>query len=136
MRRDYLCPHCQGQLSVCDHIVFLVKTPKKQKGLLLLRAEIGNYESKKHPEFVFSPGESLEFLCPLCHATLSCDFDDNLAHVILEEDGKLFDIYFSRIAGEQSTYQVGGEMVIYTGDHADKYTWFKLNDKYKQFLKR
>lgn len=136
MKRNYLCPKCRGYLSVCDHIVFIGKTRKKKKGLILLHAEIGNYESEKNPDFTFSKGESLDFLCPLCHTDLSCDFDENLAHLLLEEEGKTFDIYFSRIAGEQSTYQVNGETVIYSGDHADRYTWFKMDDRYKHYLKR
>jgi len=136
MEQNYLCPKCQGQLCVGEQIVFIVKNRKKQKGIILLHPEIGNYESIKHPDFVFAHGESLEFFCPLCHASLSCDLAENLAHVVLEEKSKMSDIYFSRIAGEQSTFLIEGETVVYTGDHAERYTWFKLNDKYKHFLKR
>jgi uncharacterized protein YbaR (Trm112 family) len=136
MERNYLCPICKGHLSVADHIVFLAKTSKKKKGLILLHAEIGNYESMKHPEFVYEKGEALEFFCPICHARLAADFDDNLAHVLLDEDKNMYDIYFSRIAGEKSTYQVKDDTVLYSGEHADRYTWFRMDDKYKRYLKR
>jgi hypothetical protein len=136
MDQNYLCPKCGGHLSICDHIVFIAKKANREKGIILLHAEIGNYTSEKHQSFVFEDGESLDFCCPLCHASLACDFDDNLSHLIMEEGGQSYDIYFSRIAGEKSTYQVNGNTVYFTGEHAHKYTWFKLDDKYKQYLSR
>lgn len=108
----------------------------KQQGLLLLHPEVGNYTSLKHPSFIMDQNESIELFCPLCHKNLASDFDSNLSHLILQEDGKYFDIYFSRIHGEQSTYLVNGDRVTATGEHADKYTYFKMSDKFKQYLKK
>lgn len=135
MEPQYYCPACDASLKVCDYIIFLAQTKHKKKGLLLLHPEIGNYSSIKHPDFKFEEGESIEFLCPVCHTSLASDFDDKLAHIILEENQKTYDIYFSRIAGEKSTYKVDGEMVTSTGEHADRYTYFKMDNKFKPYIK-
>jgi hypothetical protein len=135
MEPQYYCPACDASLKVCDYIIFLAQTSHKKKGLLLLHPEIGNYSSIKHPEFKFEPGEPIEFFCPVCHTSLASDFDDNLAHIKLEENEKTYDIYFSRIAGEKSTYKVEGEHVTATGEHADRYTYFKMDNKFKPYIK-
>lgn len=136
MEPQYYCPHCQAYLKVGEYIIFLAQTRHKMRGLILLHPEIGNYSSIKHPDFIFEKGEHLEFFCPVCHMSLASDFDDNLAHIILEEDQKTYDIYFSRIAGEKSTYKVDGEYVTSTGEHAERYTYFKMDNKFKPYIKR
>ena len=134
MKRDYLCPYCNGNLQVCDYIVFSARNTKKEFGLIMLHTEIGNYTSKKHQDFSFRPGEQIDFFCPMCHKSLVSDIDKNLIQVILLEDEKEYKIYFSRIAGEKSTYKVHGDEVSSTGEHAERYTFFKLADKYKKYL--
>ena len=47
-----------------------------------------------------------------------------------------YNIYFSRIAGEQSTYKVSGDSsVMIAGEHSDRYTYFKMPDELKKFLR-
>jgi hypothetical protein len=135
MEPQYYCPSCETPLKVGDYIIFLAHTSHKKRGLILLHPEIGNYTSIKHPEFKFDAGEALEFFCPVCHASLASDFDDKLAHIILMEEGKTYDIYFSRIAGEKSTYKVDGDRVTSTGEHADRYTYFKMDNKFKPYIR-
>ncbi len=134
MEKHYTCPDCNGHLKVGEYIILMVKNQAKQKGLILLHPEIGNYTSLKHPSFQFEQNELLEIHCPLCHKNLASDFDANLSHLVLSEDEKKYDIYFSRIAGEQSTYLVDGVKVTSTGVHADRYTYFKMSDKFKKYL--
>ncbi len=136
MEPQYYCPACEAPLKVGEYVIFLAQTQHKKKGLMLLHAEIGNYSSMKHPEFKFDKGENIEFFCPVCHASLASDFDDKLAHIALVEDKKTYDIYFSRIAGEESTYKVDEEQVTATGEHADRYTYFKMDNKFKPYIKR
>jgi hypothetical protein len=81
-------------------------------------------------------GERVEFYCPLCNKSLTADFDRNLTHILLQEEGKLYDIYFSKIAGEKSTYVVNEEGVTRAGEHADRYTYFTMKDEYKKYLGR
>lgn len=135
MNKQYKCPKCNGHLKVGDYIILMVKNQQKDKGLLLLHPEVGNYTSIKHPTYTIEKSEELELCCPLCHAGLVSDFDDRLSHLILEEENKSFDIYFSRIAGERSTYMVDGDTVTACGEHSDRYTYFKMSDKFKQYLK-
>jgi len=81
-------------------------------------------------------GERVEFSCPLCNKSLTADIDKNLTHILLKEDNKLYDIYFSKIKGEKSTYVVNKEGVTRAGEHADRYTYFTMGDEYKKFLSK
>ena len=83
---NFLCPICKEHIRVGENIIFKVKNSKKQSALLLLSPQIGNYTSHKHPAFEIQTGESLEFYCPLCNASLISDIHKNLAHVILQDD--------------------------------------------------
>ena len=136
MQKYYICPQCKGHLKVGEYIVFTAKNLKKEGGLLLLHPKIGNYDSIKHPSFSFRKGELLEFCCPLCTASLVSKFDKNLVHVVMiDMDKKEYDIYFSRIAGEMSTYKVSEDStVMATGEHSHKYTYFKMPEKLKKYL--
>ena len=136
MQKYYICPECKGHLKVGEYIIFTVRNRMEENGLLLLHPGIGNYESIKHPSFSFKKGEALDFYCPLCSVSLLSKFDKNLVHVIMiEKDNKEYDIYFSRIAGEQSTYKVSGDSSVMTaGEHSQRYTYFKMPDELKKFL--
>lgn len=136
MQKYYICPECNGHLKVGEYIIFTAKNQKKESGLLLLHPGIGNYTSIKHPTFSYQKGEPLDFYCPLCSASLVSKFDENLVHVMMmDKDKKEYDIYFSRIAGEQSTYKVSGDKtVMAAGEHSHRYTYFKIPDKLKKYL--
>ena len=136
MQKYYICPECRGHLKVGEHIIFTAKNSKQQKGLLLLHPEIGNYTSIKHPSFKYTKGESLDFCCPLCGITLRSKFDKNLVHVIMvDKDMREYDIFFSRIAGEKSTYKISGDKeVMSAGEHSHRYTYFKIPDKVRKYL--
>lgn len=137
MKNHFICPHCRGHLKVGDHIIFRVKNKDGEFGILLLHPEVGNYSCIKHPGFNYSEGDPVDFFCPLCSHSLSTDIDENLTFVIMiDKDEKEFDIYFSRIAGEQSTYQVAGDTVMVTGEHSGKYTYFRMSEKFRRFLKK
>jgi len=136
MEKQYICPKCDGLLRVGENIIFMAKNKWKKKGLIMLHYEIGNYTSHKNPDFNIEMGERVEFYCPLCNKSLTADFDRNLTHILLQQEGKLYDIYFSKIAGEKSTYVVNEEGVTRAGEHADRYTYFTMKDEYKKYLGR
>lgn len=137
MESSFICPYCKGHLKVGDRVVFRVRNQNKEFGLLLLSPQIGNYDSMKHPEFEYKIGEALEFYCPLCSHTLSTKIDENLIFVVMTDDQKVeHNIYFSRISGEKSTYQVTGDTVIAAGEHSGRYTYFKISDNFRQFFKK
>jgi hypothetical protein len=132
---NFICPKCNDHLRIGDHIIFKVKNSKKQSGLMMLSPQIGNYSSVKHPEFSFSKGEMLEFFCPLCNTSLRSDIHPNLALVLMnDEHGNKFDVYFSQVAGEHSTYETSGESLHSEGEDAGRYTYFKIGEKFKKFI--
>ncbi|MFC2116943.1 hypothetical protein ACFLTU_10735 [Bacteroidota bacterium] len=136
MQKYYVCPECKGHLKVGEYLIFNTKNRKNENGLLLLHPKIGNYESIKHPSFIYDEGERIDFYCPLCAASLVSRFDKNLVYVIMiDKDGKEYDIYFSRIAGEKSTYKVAGNSTIMAaGEHSHRYTYFKIPEELKKYL--
>lgn len=136
MEKQYSCPHCSGHVKVGDNIIIIGKNSVNQKGIILLHPEIGNYSSLKHPKFMLETNETVELFCPLCQKSLSSDFDNNLSHLLLTENEKTSDVYFSKIHGEQSTFLVDGDTVTATGEHSDRYTYFKMNDKFKKYFKK
>jgi hypothetical protein len=100
-----------------------------------MHPEVGNYTSIKHPKFRFEEGERVDFFCPICMQSLDADLDENLVHVVmLDEHKKEHKIYFSRIAGEQSTYKVSDKEVTACGEHSHRYTIFKFPDKLIKYL--
>lgn len=137
MKSSFICPYCRGHLLVGDQLIFRVRNQKKEYGLLLLSPLIGNYDSLKNPDFEFRKGEALNFYCPLCSHILSTKLDDNLIFVIrLDKQGEEQNIYFSRISGEQSTYQVKDDTVMASGEHADRYTYFSISDNFRQYFRK
>lgn len=132
---DFLCPKCLGYLRVGENVIFKVKNMKKQSCLLLLSPQIGNYTSHKHPLSEIQTGESLEFYCPLCNTSLTSDIDKNLAHVILLSDsGQNYNVYFSRIVGEHSTFETDDDAVHAEGEDAGRYTYFKIGEKFRKYF--
>lgn len=118
-----------------ENIVFKVRNRYREKGLLLLHPEVGNYSSIRHPEFHFEEGDRIDYFCPLCMSSLDAALNENLVHVIMvDSHGEETEIFFSRIAGENITYQVSTDGVIETGVHSYRYTHFKISDKHSHFL--
>jgi predicted RNA-binding Zn-ribbon protein involved in translation (DUF1610 family) len=132
---DFLCPKCKEHLRVGENIIFKVKNSRKQSALLLLNPQVGYYTSHKHHTFEIQTGESLEYYCPLCNASLISDIHKNLAHVLLQDHtGKSHDIYFSQVVGEHSTFETDGESVHIEGEDAGRYTYFKIGDKFRKYF--
>ena len=137
MDNFFTCPNCEGHLKVGDYLIFSVQASNKRKGLLLLHPEIGNYTCIKHPSFEFDTGDELGFYCPLCQSTLTSDIDSKLVHVqMIDSNNKEHTIYFSRIAGEYSTYKISDDDVMCTGEHAGRYTYFKCSQDLVKYLRK
>ena len=135
MDNHYLCPHCRGHLRVGEYIIFKIRNKRREKGLLLLHPEIGDYTSIKHPELNFREGERIDFFCPICLQSLDAAMDENLVHVIMTDvQHKEHEVYFSRITGERSTYKKSEQDVLETDEHSHRFTRFKMSDDYIQYL--
>jgi hypothetical protein len=109
LKINYLCPKCRAYLRVWNNIIFTVKYQSGQKrGILLLNPGLGNYDLIRHATMKFEEGEMVDFLCPVCHADLTAtEINKNLAHIIMiDEDGKEYHVFFSKICGEHSTFKI------------------------------
>ena len=125
MLNDFICPKCNGHLRVGENIIFTAKTKKWEGGIILLHPELGNYKVENHPSFKFESGEHVDLYGPICHAKLKSKKHKSLATVIMkDESGKEFEIYFSQIVGEQSTFKLIGEHVEIFGEHTEVYRDF------------
>lgn len=130
MENYYLCPYCRGHLRVGENIVFKVRNAFREKGLLLIHPEVGNYTSEIHPKFRIRDGDRIDFFCPLCMSSLDASLNENLVHVVMvDAEGEEHEIYFSRVAGENITYKVSSQGVNVTGIHSYRYTHFKVSDR-------
>lgn len=125
MYNDYKCPKCRGQLRLGHNIILSALREYKPGVLILLHPELGNYTADYHPDTNFKEGDIVTFYCPICHHNLSSAKHKNLAMVVMvDEGGKEFDIYFSRVAGEHSTIKMMGEHVELFGIDSEKYLDF------------
>lgn len=123
VKNDFICPKCKGQLQPGENIVFSIKTRDGKRGLLLLSPQLGEYTIIKHPALKLKQGEHLEFLCPLCHESLS-SFEEhiNLAKIIMiEPEGNTSEIAFSKIVGEKCTYKIQNNKVEGYGPDSPEY---------------
>lgn len=125
MNQNFICPKCKGYLNVDESIVLSAETKTGAKGLIYFSPEIGNYTIKKNANFVIEEGEKHDFYCPLCQKKLAADIHDNLSHIIMiDKDKKEYQILFSKIAGEKSTYKIIGESYEIFGDQKSSYIDF------------
>lgn len=133
---NFICPICRGYLRIGDDLIFSLKKADNKKGLILLSPELGNYTIRKHPDLVLEKGEEITFFCPICHANLTSDVDKNLVKVIMiDEQGEKFEILFSDIIGEESTYKVKGKEVQKLGSDSERYQkYWDVPDEYKKYI--
>jgi hypothetical protein len=129
MSISYKCPHCNGFIDTKGCLLFSVKTPDHRYGLISLHTELGNYSVEKRPDFDYKEGDHLDFYCPICHAELTSGRHKSLIKIIMvDEQGREFEILFSRIAGKRSTYKIIGEtMEIYGDDSAEYLDYINLS---------
>lgn len=121
----YLCPHCNGHLTLEGSVVFSVKTADRKRGLISLHSELGNYSVNKHPDFHFKEGDHLEFYCPICNAKLASEIHDKLARLqMIDDNNNEFEVLFSQVAGEKSTFKMIGETMEIFGDDSAEYIDF------------
>ena len=107
MKITYLCPHCRAAINADNNIILSAKKDSKNKGLILLHEEIGNYSSISSPSLQIEEGEVVDIFCPVCHESLNIPFKEDLARYIrIDENLKESFIIISRRYGERITFKV------------------------------
>ncbi len=135
MTTDYICPHCQSHLVCGDNLVLTVESENNEKrGLIMMNVGLGEYSYLSHPSLKFDDSEIVDFYCPVCRINMKVpEINDKLIRLLLiDEKGKEYNVYFSRVAGEHSTFIIDKEDVIeHYGEDASAYV-----DYFTALLKR
>lgn len=137
MAVEYLCKICRGVLNVKTSIILAAsKVNSSKRGLILLNPEIGNYTTTTHPSFKVEEGAEYIYTCPICHSQLNSAKYPHLVRILLvDEEGKEFNIYFSGIAGEKCTYKIRGATVERKGPDAELYgKYFDVPEEDRKYL--
>lgn len=123
MKNTFVCPHCQGVLNPNVKIVLAVET-KKDKGLLLLSPQPGNYKFICDSSFAdaLEPGRLVDFSCPVCAETLNDERNQKFARIELLAPGHApRQVAFSRVYGTHATFIIDGEDVSSFGEDAEEF---------------
>jgi hypothetical protein len=138
MAVEYICKICRGHLNVKTSIVLAAsRLHSSKRGLVFLNPEIGNYTTTTHPSFAIQEGEEYIYNCPICHSQLNSTKYKHLVRIIMiDENGKEFDIYFSGIAGEKCTYKIRENKILQKiGPDVKTYDkYFDVPEEYKKYL--
>ena len=122
MTNQFICPGCNSHLNVGEDLIFSAESEDGRKGLILLHSELGNYAVKYNPNFEVPEGMKFEFYCPVCNKPLATDINANLSKVIMvDPQQQQYEVFFSKIAGEKSTYCLVGENVSIYGEDSGNY---------------
>ncbi len=134
---EYLCKACRGHLKVKTSIVLSAqKKGSTERGLVLLDSELGNYSKTTHPTFTINEGQEYIYTCPICHSLLNSAKYAHLVRIIMiDDDKKEYDIYFSEIAGEKCTYKLGKGEVEAKGSDVKLYNkYFDIPEEDRKYL--
>jgi hypothetical protein len=137
MAVEYLCKVCRGNLNIKTSIILAAtKLTGGKRGLIYLNPELGNYTTTTHPTFKIEEGEEYLYTCPICHSQLNSLKYNHLVRIIMiDENRKEYDIYFSDIGGEKCTFKISGTEVEMKGPDAPKYDrYFEVPEEDRKYL--
>ena len=137
MAVEYLCKACRGHLKVKDSIVLAAqKINTSQRGLIFLNPEVGNYVTTTNPAFAIKKGDEYIYTCPICHSQLNSEKYKHLVRIIMiDDDNKEYNIYFSGIAGEKCTFKIRGTKLESQGPDAKLYhKYFEVPEADRKYL--
>jgi len=138
MAVEYLCKVCRGHLNVKTSIILAASklTNRSHRKLIYLNPEIENYTTTTHPSFKIREGEEYIYTCQICAAQLnSMKYLHMVRIIMIDEDGKEYNIYFSGIAGEKCTFKIRGTKLESKGPDAKLYNrFFEVPEEDKKYL--
>lgn len=121
MSWTYGCPKCKAMLNPHETII-LTAQRGDTRTLIGLHPEPGNYLIYLPPNVKLEEGDTFEFFCPVCHANLKTEENENLISIEMLGTDKPRVVLFSRIFGERATLVVTDRSVeTGHGEHADRY---------------
>ncbi len=125
MKNQFVCPKCSSYLNIGEDVILAAEAEDGRKGLIMLHADLGNYSVKHNTDFEIPEGMRFEFHCPVCHMGLACDVNPNLSKIhMTDPENQTYEVLFSKIAGEKSTYCLVGETVNMYGQDSGNYVDF------------
>ena len=126
MLNEFLCPSCHNLLNVGKNVIFSTRSKTNKAGLIILHPDMDEYSVIKHPSFKVENGERIDFSCPYCNKKLNSNRNENLAKVIMRDENKVeYEIHFSRVASERSSFRIVGMSVEIFGEDANEYVSFR-----------
>jgi len=139
LKKNFQCPFCRSYLRIWNNIIFSAKKRKNgEQGLILLHPELGNYSCINHPSFNIEEGEIVDFFCSVCHEDLTADkVHDHIVKIImLDDEHREFDLYFTKIAGDYTTFVTKEDIIIdeYGEKISDYLKYF--SNKFKRNINR
>ena len=118
MKRRYFCPACEANLNPNVKVILMARKDGAQ-GLILLSPQPGNYQCIVADEIELLADDLVDFHCPVCGVSLTCETNENLAQLTFRfSNGREGMVYFSRRFGEHATYFVADDEVLTYGDDA------------------
>jgi uncharacterized protein YbaR (Trm112 family) len=123
--QNFLCPHCRASLNVDELVILSAKSTKGEAGIVLFNEGLGDYTISTNKSFEIKEGQKYEFFCPVCNEKLFSDKHEDLSKIIfVDNHGTEYNVLFSRIAGEKSTYKIVGETMDIFGKDSSNYIDF------------
>jgi len=123
MSLSYFCPKCDALLNPNVRVVLIARYSNKQ-GIVLMSSQIGDYQVICDKGFCHEvcAGDQVEFLCPVCHGSLTSDIHKNFAELrIVNNDQSGHEpcvLRFSRVSDEHATFLYDGDSVKAFGNEA------------------
>ena len=119
MKNNFICPTCRSHLNIHDNVVFAVQKKNKERGLIFLSPELGNYSLMKHDSLTFKEGEKVKISCPMCQKDLQCKVDNHqlVRIIMIDENENENSVLFSNIFGNKCTYKVEEKKVKAFGNN-------------------
>lgn len=122
----YHCPKCHALLNPNVRVI-LIAEHGDSRGIVLMSSLLGDYQVICDKGFcqTIAPGESVEFHCPVCTASLSSALYPNFAELVVIDitrpDQTPCLLRFSRVSEEHATFLYDGDSVREFGEAAVRF---------------
>ncbi len=123
MAMSYHCPRCEALLNPNVRVVLIARY-NDQQGIVLMSSQLGDYQVICDKGFCqeVAEGDTIEFLCPVCHKSLTSDSHEHFAELKIVNTEKSEHepclLRFSRVSEEHATFLYDGESVKEFGEEA------------------